>query len=180
METLLILGLWLVVIGGSWALGRRFLPAVMPVLLAGMLLGLGIAPILPGLAMASALAAPQPAATSNGGDNGTSAAPAPMEENLPANGGSADAGDIPSETVSRFVEAYLAVVELIDSKEASLQRAETDAESRQMQEEIQREALGLIQDHDLTLQAYWELLGLANSDAEFRERVLAQVEEASL
>jgi hypothetical protein len=93
---------------------------------------------------------------------------------------SADAGDIPSETVSRFVEAYLAVIDLIESQEARLQRAETDTESRQMQEEIQREAIKLIQDHGLSLQAYWELLGLANSDSEFKERVLAQVEEASL
>jgi len=93
---------------------------------------------------------------------------------------SADAGDIPSETVSRFVEAYLAVIDLIESQEARLQRAETDTESRQMQEEIQREAVKLIQDHGLTLQSYWELLGLANSDSEFKERVLAQVEEASL
>jgi len=72
------------------------------------------------------------------------------------------------------------VVALIESKEASLQRAETDTESQQMQEEIQREAIELIQAHELTLQSYWELLGLANSDPEFRERVLAQVEEASL
>ena len=78
------------------------------------------------------------------------------------------------------MEAYLAVVALIESKEASLQRAETDTESQQMQEEIQREAIELIQAHELTLQSYWELLGLANSDPEFRERVLAQVEEASL
>ena len=102
-------------------------------------------------------------------------------EEVPIVSGSpADAGDIPSETVGRFVSAYLAVVDLIESKEASLQRAETDTESRQMQEEIQRQAIGLIKDHNLTLQAYWELLELANSDPEFRERVLAQVEEASL
>jgi hypothetical protein len=99
---------------------------------------------------------------------------------LLTNGNSPDAGDIPSETVSRFVSAYLAVVELIESKEASLQRAETETESRQMQEEIQREAMDLIKNHELTLQAYWELLGLANNDPEFRERVLAQVEEARL
>ncbi|NJL47335.1 MAG: DUF4168 domain-containing protein [Leptolyngbyaceae cyanobacterium SM2_5_2] len=49
-----------------------------------------------------------------------------------------------------------------------------------MQQEIQTEAINLIQANDLTLQAYWELLGLANSDPEFRERVLAQIEEASL
>jgi hypothetical protein len=91
-----------------------------------------------------------------------------------------DASAVPSETVSRFVSAYLAVVKLIESREQSLQSAETETESRQMQEEIQAEAVHLIQAHDLTLQAYWELLGLANSDPEFRERVLAQMEEASL
>lgn len=91
-----------------------------------------------------------------------------------------DASAVPSETVSRFVNAYLAVVKLIESREQSLQSAETETESRQMQEEIQAEAVRLIQAHDLTLQAYWELLGLANSDPEFRERVLAQMEEASL
>jgi hypothetical protein len=48
-----------------------------------------------------------------------------------------DANDIPSETVSRFVNAYMAVVKLIESRELGLQRAETDTESRQMQQEIQ-------------------------------------------
>lgn len=91
-----------------------------------------------------------------------------------------DASAVPSETVSRFVSAYLEVVKLIEAREQSLQSAETDTESRQMQQEIQAEAVALIQSHDLTLQAYWELLGLANSDPEFRERVLAQIEEASL
>jgi hypothetical protein len=89
-----------------------------------------------------------------------------------------DANDIPSETVSRFVSAYIAVVKLIESRELSLQQAETDTESRQMQQEIQAVALDLIQRSGLTLSAYWELLGLANSDPEFRDRVLAQVDEA--
>ncbi|HIK46175.1 MAG TPA: DUF4168 domain-containing protein [Leptolyngbyaceae cyanobacterium M65_K2018_010] len=100
-------------------------------------------------------------------------APTPPSSSQP------DASTVPSETVSRFVSAYLAVVKLIESREQSLQSAETETESRQMQQEIQAEAIGLIQAHDLTLQAYWELLGLANSDPEFRERVLAQIEEAS-
>lgn len=91
-----------------------------------------------------------------------------------------DANDIPSETVSRFVKAYIAVVKLIESRELSLERAETDTESRQMQQEIQAAALDLIQTYGLTLSAYWELLGLANSDPEFRDRVLAQIDEASL
>jgi hypothetical protein len=103
-----------------------------------------------------------------------------LTEPSPALASPADANDIPSETVSRFVTAYLAVVQLIESEEASLQRAETDTESQQMQQEIQAKAIALIRDNDLTLAAYWELLGLANSDPEFRERVLAQVEEASL
>jgi hypothetical protein len=90
-----------------------------------------------------------------------------------------DANDIPSETVSRFVKAYIAVVKLIESRELGLQRAETDTESRQMQQEIQAAALDLIQANGLTLSAYWELLGLANSDPEFRDRVLAQIDEAA-
>lgn len=124
----------------------------------------------------AAPATPDPAFGSGTADSGAR----PLETVLVPNGGPADASDIPSEMVSRFVSAYLAVVALIEAKEPSLQRAETDTESRQMQAELQREALGLITDHGLTLPAYWELLGLANSDPEFRERVLAQVEEASL
>jgi hypothetical protein len=88
-----------------------------------------------------------------------------------------DASAVPSETVSRFVSTYLEVVKLIESREQSLQSTETDTESCQMQQEVQAEAVALIQAHDLTLQAYWELLGLANSDPEFRERVLAQLED---
>lgn len=91
-----------------------------------------------------------------------------------------DANDIPSETVSRFVTAYMAVVKLIESRELGLQRAETDTESRQMQQEIQAAALELIQANGLSLSDYWELLGLANSDPEFRDRVLAQIDEAAL
>jgi hypothetical protein len=111
-----------------------------------------------------ALAAPAPAAAE------------PIPTTPPAQ---PDANDIPSETVSRFVKAYIAVVKLIESRELSLQRTETDTESRQMQQEIQAAALDLIQANGLTLSAYWELLGLANSDPEFRDRVLAQIDEAS-
>ena len=91
-----------------------------------------------------------------------------------------DTGDIPSETVSQFVSAYLAVVDLIDQREPDLQRAETESESLQMQRQVQAQAFQLIQAAGLTRQQYWQLLGLANTDADFRERVLAQVEEASL
>ena len=104
------------------------------------------------------------------------AAEEPIPSTAPAQ---PDANDIPSETVSRFVKTYVAVVKLIESRELSLQRAETDTESRQMQQEIQAAALDLIQANGLTLSAYWELLGLANSDPEFRDRVLAQIDEAN-
>jgi hypothetical protein len=103
----------------------------------------------------------------------------PGEDPAPPSSSQPDASTVPSETVSRFVNAYLSVIRLIESREQSLQSAETETESRQMQQEIQAEAVSLIQAHDLTLQAYWELLGLANSDPEFRERVLAQIEETS-
>lgn len=109
----------------------------------------------------------------------SSPAPEAAAETSSAPNNSANASTVPSETVSRFVTAYLGVVKLIESREQSLQGAETETESRQMQQEVQAEAVALIQSHDLTLQAYWELLGLANSDPEFRERVLAQIEEAS-
>lgn len=104
---------------------------------------------------------------------------APPEAVAPPAPAQPDANDIPSDTVSRFVKAYIAVVKLIESRELGLQRAETDTESSQMQQEIQAAALDLIQANDLTLSDYWELLGLANSDPEFRDRVLAQIDEAS-
>ncbi len=103
----------------------------------------------------------------------------PTEAVAPPAPTQSDANDIPSDTVSRFVKAYVAVVKLVESGELGLQRAETDTESRQMQQEIQAAALDLIQGNDLTLSDYWELLGLANSDPEFRDRVLAQIDEAS-
>ena len=103
----------------------------------------------------------------------------PLEDPVPLAAPAADANDIPSETVSRFVKTYMAVVKLIESRELSLQRAETDTESRQMQQEIQAAALDLIEANGLTLSAYWELLGLANNDPEFRDRVLAQIDEAN-
>lgn len=171
LSILLILGLGWVVWAIRSRLGSQFRSGMLAVLLAVVLMGAG---------MEASWAAAESAESANQPAPGQPQESPSVADTLPLNGGSADAGDIPSETVSRFVAAYLAVVELIESKEASLQRAETDTESRQMQEEIQRQAVDLIQDHDLTLQAYWELLGLANSDPEFRERVLAQVEEASL
>ncbi|NJL84962.1 MAG: DUF4168 domain-containing protein [Leptolyngbyaceae cyanobacterium SM1_1_3] len=88
------------------------------------------------------------------------------------------ANDISSEKVSQFVQAYLQVVALIDQRENDLQSAETESESLRIQQEIQTEAFSLITQAGLTQTEYWQLLGLANSDMEFRERILAQLEEA--
>lgn len=89
-----------------------------------------------------------------------------------------DANDIPSETVEQFVQAYLQVLNLVEQREIVLQQAETEAESLQLQQAIQSEAFELIEQAGLTRRQYWQLLGLANIDPDFRERVLAQVEEA--
>lgn len=90
-----------------------------------------------------------------------------------------DASTIPSEKVQAFVTAYVQVVALIDQREGELQRAETESESFQIQQEIQTEAFELIESAGLTQQEYWQLLGLANSDPDFRDRILAQLEETT-
>lgn len=91
-----------------------------------------------------------------------------------------DAANIPSEKVTQFVKAYLDVVELIDRRSEELQRAETEAESLRLQQSIQADAYALIEAAGLTRQEYWQLLGLANTDPDFRDRVLAQLEERDL
>lgn len=88
-----------------------------------------------------------------------------------------NSADIPSEKVTQFVSAYLQVVELIDARSEDLERAQTEAESFQIQQGIQQEAYQVIEATGLTRQDYWQLLGLANTDAEFRDRVLAQLDE---
>ena len=90
------------------------------------------------------------------------------------------ASDVSSEKVSQFVKAYLKIVALIDQRESELQRVETESESLQMQRQIRLEAFTLIEASGLTRQEYGQLLGLANSDADFRDRILAQVEETTL
>lgn len=88
-----------------------------------------------------------------------------------------EASDISSEKISQFVRAYLQVVDLIDQRETELQSAETESESRRIQYDIQSEAFQLIEATGLTRQEYLQLLGLANLDPEFGERVAMQLEE---
>lgn len=122
------------------------------------LVGLGI--FLPGPAAVAAAAAAAP----------TAAPPAPTTE--------LNATDIPSEKVDQFVSAYLNVAHLIDDRSEELQRAETETESRQLQRAIETAAFTLIEEAGLSRQDYFQLLGLANTDPEFRDRVLAQLEES--
>jgi hypothetical protein len=90
-----------------------------------------------------------------------------------------DSRNIPSEKVSQFVQACLQVVTLIERRESDLQAAETEAESARIGQEIEAEALAVIEKNGLTRQEYLQLLGLANTDPEFGERVAVQLQETS-
>lgn len=92
---------------------------------------------------------------------------------------SPDANDIPSEKVNQFVQAFLQVLNLIERREGELQGAETESESLRIQREIETEALTIIATAGLTKTEYLQLLGLANTDSEFGERVAAQLQEAT-
>lgn len=88
-----------------------------------------------------------------------------------------DPGNIPSEKVNQFVRACLQVVKLIERRESDLQSLEGSAESRRLEQEIEAEALAIIETAGLTRQEYLQLLGLANTDPEFGERVANQLQE---
>lgn len=90
-----------------------------------------------------------------------------------------DSRNIPSEKVNQFVQACLQVVTLIERRESDLQAAETEAESTRISQEIEAAALAVIERNGLTRQEYLQLLGLANTDPEFGERVAVQLQETS-
>jgi hypothetical protein len=92
---------------------------------------------------------------------------------------SPDSNDIPSEKVNQFVQAFLQVLDLIERREGELQGAETESESLRIQREIETEALAIIATAGLTKTEYLQLLGLANTDSEFGERIAAQLQEAT-
>ncbi|MBW4521821.1 MAG: DUF4168 domain-containing protein [Scytolyngbya sp. HA4215-MV1] len=98
------------------------------------------------------------------------------ETNHPTN---PDANTIPSEKVSQFVHACVQVVKLIERREGELQGAETESESLRIEQEIEAEAMAIIEKAGLTRQEYLQLLTLANIDPEFGDRVAAQLQEAS-
>lgn len=90
-----------------------------------------------------------------------------------------DPSSIPSEKVNEFVHACLQVVALIERREGELQGAETETESLRVEQEIESEALAIIEKAGLTRQEYLQLLGLANTDPEFGERIAVQLQEAT-
>lgn len=90
-----------------------------------------------------------------------------------------DTSSIPSDKVSQFVHACLQVVALIEQREGELQGAETESESVRVEQEIESEALAIIEQAGLTRQEYLQLLSLANTDPEFGERIAIQLQEAT-
>jgi hypothetical protein len=103
--------------------------------------------------------------------------PPALEEATPTYS-SPDVNDISLEKMSQFVQAYVQVIKLVEQREGDLQGAETESESLQIQQEIEAEAFEAIASTGLTWQEYLQLLGLANTDPEFGERIAAQLQEA--
>lgn len=89
-----------------------------------------------------------------------------------------DTTTIPSEKVNKFVQAYLQVWQLISQRQGELQAAETELESLRIEQDVEAKASAIITQSGLTKQEYLQLLGLANVDPEFGERVAMQLQEA--
>ncbi len=100
----------------------------------------------------------------------------PEAESIAPAGLNTDA--IAPEKINQFIHAYLQVTNLIEQREGEVQAAETDSESQRIQQDIEAEAIGLIEAESLTLQEYLQLLGLANLDPEFSDRIALQLQEA--
>jgi Domain of unknown function (DUF4168) len=87
--------------------------------------------------------------------------------------------DIPTEKLTQFVTAYADVMKLIRRNEALIQTAETEQESIRLQQAIETSAAGLIEAAGLTRSEYIQLLGLANLDDEFGEKIVTLLQEKS-
>ncbi|MBD2104666.1 DUF4168 domain-containing protein [Leptolyngbya sp. FACHB-261] len=87
------------------------------------------------------------------------------------------ASDIPSEKVSQFAQAYLKMLKLMANREPDLRSAETDLDSVEVEHQIEADARTIIEGSGLTQLEYLQLLGLANSDPEFGERITMQLQE---
>lgn len=104
----------------------------------------------------------------------------PAAEAPPVKRRDLDSNNIPSEKVNQFVQACLQVITLIERREGDLQATVTEAEAARIEQEIEAEALAVIERNGLTRQEYLQLLGLANTDPEFGERVAVQLQELSI
>ena len=98
-------------------------------------------------------------------------------ESSPNSSGGLNSSYIPSEKVSQFVVACLKVVALIERREGELQGVETELESLRMQQDIEAEAIAIIEATGLTRPEYLQLLSLANVDPEFGERIAVLLQE---
>lgn len=107
--------------------------------------------------------------------------PPPDIETIPESpsAASVQVDDISAEKVSQFVNAYLRVLDLLERREGDLQAAETQLESARLAEEIEAEAVSIIDEEGLTVKEYFQLLGLANTDPDFGDRVATQLQEAT-
>ena len=90
---------------------------------------------------------------------------------------SPDASAVPAEKVTQFVRAYLQVLALLDRREGELRQAETEPEATRLEQEIELEAFGAIEQAGLKPQEYVQLLSLANNDPDFGERIAARLQE---
>jgi hypothetical protein len=105
--------------------------------------------------------------------------PIPVPEELAAPASTnPTASDISTEKVSQFIQCYIQVLALVEQREPIVNAAETELEAKQLEREVEAEALAIIEKSGLTLPEYFQLLGLANSDIEFSERIAAQLQEA--
>jgi hypothetical protein len=104
------------------------------------------------------------------------ASSATVEEGSPIHT-SLTSADISSEKVGQFVTAYLQITVLLERREGELQAVETESESLRVQQEIESEAFAIIEASGLSWQEYLQLLGLANTDPDFGERIAAQLQE---
>ncbi|MDS3861139.1 DUF4168 domain-containing protein [Thermosynechococcaceae cyanobacterium BACA0444] len=88
------------------------------------------------------------------------------------------ASDISAEKISQFAQAYRQVIALIDSREAELRSAETQAEALQIEQDIETAAITQIEAAGLTGPEYLQLLGLANTYPELSQRIVTQLQES--
>lgn len=88
-----------------------------------------------------------------------------------------DSSSISSEKVSQFADAYLGIVKLIDRRSDDLQSAETTEQYQRLERELEAEAVKIIGEAGLTPPEYLQMLTLADTDAEFGERIATQLRE---